>query len=91
MRLAIIFILITVVCAQQYKTMEYIPPQSIGAGMFSSGGYREYIHTYHSPQSIGAGMVSSGGWAKEPMIPKDPLVQSIIDFTTFMARGKSRS
>ena len=70
-----------------YTSTKYIPPQSIGGGMMSSGGYINVQNTYHSPQSIGAGMMSNGGWTQTEIKPKDPLIQTIIDITAFTARG----
>ena len=69
-------------------TYQYIPPQSIGGGFQSRGGYVKMIETYHAPQSIGGGFQSQGGWTKvrdEPYV--GPVAQTIIDIATFTASG----
>ena len=70
------------------NTYQYIPPQSIGGGFQSRGGYVKMIETYHAPQSIGGGFQSQGGWTKvrdEPYV--GPVAQTIIDIATFTAQG----
>lgn len=70
-----------------YVSTQYIPPQSVGGGMISSGGYINVQNTYHAPQSIGMSMMSQGGWVQTEIKPKDPIIQAIINIASFTARG----
>lgn len=70
-----------------FTSTKYIPPQSIGGGMMSQGGFINVQNTYHAPQNIGAGMSSNGGWTQTEIRPKDPLIQTIIDIASFTASG----
>ena len=65
----------------------YAPPQSIGGGMMSQGGYIKVQNTYHAPQSIGGGMMSHGGWTQTEIKPINPVIQTIIDIATLTAGG----
>ena len=70
----------------QRTTYQYIPPQSIGGGFQSQGGYVKMLETYDSPKSIGGGFQSPGGWASvrdEPYV--GAVAQTIIDIAEFMA------
>lgn len=72
-----------------YTTRQYVPPQSVGGGLMSQGGFQEVQHTYHAPHSIGAGMVHPGGWTHTPIIPEPPWRQVIIDVAAAFANGHS--
>jgi hypothetical protein len=84
----IYLILSLMVPAANGISTKYIPPQSVGGGMMSQGGFVQVQNTYHPPQSIGGGMISQGGWAQTEIRPKDPVIQAIIDIAAFTARGK---
>ena len=72
----------------QRTTYQYVPPQSVGGGFQSCGGYVKMLETYHAPQSIGGGFQSKGGFSKvkdEPYV--GPVAQTIIDIAAVMAGG----
>ena len=72
-----------------YTTREYVPPQSVGGGMMSPGGYQEVQHTYHAPHSVGGGMMHHGGWEHTPIVQENPWRQPIINFFSATANGHS--
>ena len=71
-----------------FVSNKYIPPQNIGGGMMSQGGFVQTINKYTPPQNIGGRMMSQGGFVEKNISPPSPVIQSIIDIATMTARGK---
>jgi len=78
-------LLICLTMAAPYTSKKYVPPQSIGGGMQSAGGWVTVVNQYHPPQSVGGGMHSVGGWSSTPVPSPSPVIQTIIDVAAFMA------
>lgn len=74
---------------QPFLSQKYIPPQSIGGGMMSQGGFVKVHQTYVAPQSIGGGMMSQGGVVETVLPTPSPFKQFIIDVATMTAAGHS--
>lgn len=93
MKLLILYLCIPFVIGmfnhQSFTTNKYVPPQSIGGGMMSQGGFVPVHNTYVPPQSIGAGMMSQGQIVQKIIPPPSPIIQTIIDIATFTARGSN--
>lgn len=69
-----------------HTAYQYVPPQSIGGGLQSSGCHVKMHETYHASRSVGGGYQSKGGFAQvrdEPYV--GPIAQKIINIAEFMA------